>query len=191
MSSLWTGAKVRLRGIEPEDWEGFMAFDQHTRDMRAVDRVHPPRSAAGYRQWTVDEAARETAADQLHLAIESLEDEVLVGSLSTSAVDRRAGRFAYGIGIGHEHQRRGYAADAVGLLLAFMFGEQRFTKCEAGVYDFNTASIALHRALGFTQEGRLREHEYFAGAHHDLVLFGLTAREFAERRPFEDVSADG
>ena len=44
--------------------------------------------------------------------------------------------------------------------------------------------FALHRRLGFVEEGRQRDHNFFAGRHHDLVLFGMTAPEFAERHPF-------
>lgn len=56
------------------------------------------------------------------------------------------------------------------LLLNLMFGERRFHKCEASVWAFNDASISLH--------------EFFAGRHHDVVLFGLTAAEFAARHPY-------
>ena len=104
--------------------------------------------------------------------------------MTTSEVDHRAGRFSYGVAIGTGHKGRGLATEAVRLLLSFMFGERRFHKCGASVWAFNDASIALHRKLGFTEEGRLREHEFFAGRHHDVVLFGMTAAEFAERHPF-------
>jgi RimJ/RimL family protein N-acetyltransferase len=52
------------------------------------------------------------------------------------------------------------------------------------VWSFNEPSLAFHRKLGFTEEGRLRDHEFFAGRHHDVVLFGMTAPEFAARHPF-------
>ncbi|RKT51791.1 GNAT family N-acetyltransferase [Saccharothrix australiensis] len=179
----WTGAKVRLRGVEPEDWQAFMRFDSHVSDMRDADMVHPPRSTAGYRAWAEAESLRE-AGDEFRLAIESVAGGELVGSLATSAVDTRAGRFSYGIGIGREHQRRGYAGEAVVLLLAYMFGERRFHKCEVAIHAFNGASIALHDKLGFRSEGRLRDHEFFSGRHHDVVLMGLTAAEFTTRHPF-------
>lgn len=73
---------------------------------------------------------------------------------------------------------------AVPLLLNHMFGERRLHKCEANVWAFNAPSLALHRKLGFTEEGRLRDHEFLAGRHHDVVLFGMTAPEFAARHPF-------
>jgi RimJ/RimL family protein N-acetyltransferase len=183
MNSIWVGNLVRLRGIEPEDWEVFQGFDQDTVDMRRADKVTPPRSAAAQREWAEQAALKKPDQDQFQLAIESLADGALVGALSTFFLDYRAGRFGYGIAIGSEHKGRGYGSEAVPLLLDFMFGERRFHKCETGVWAFNEPSIAFHRKLGFTEEGRLRDHEFFAGRHHDAVLFGMTAPEFAARRP--------
>lgn len=184
MSSFWAGRRVRLRGIEPDDWQAFMRFDGYAEHQRSADAVYPPRSAEGYRAWASERAVDKPAGDCFQLAIETLDGSELVGSLSTNDADPRTGRFGYGIGIGADHQRRGYAADAVVLLLRFMFGERRYHKCEAGIYAYNEASLALHRALGFVEEGRLRDHEFFAGRHHDLVVMGMTAHEFAERHSF-------
>ena len=181
MSSSWVGNVVRLRAVEPEDWEVFRSFDENSVDMRRGDKIHPPRSDASQRRRAEEVALRN---DPLMLAIESLADGKLVGSVSAALMDHRAGRFSYGIAIGGEHKGHGYASDAVPLLLNFMFGERRFHKCETGVWAFNEPSLAFHRKLGFTEEGRLRDHEFFAGRHHDVVLFGMTAPEFAARHPF-------
>lgn len=56
---------------------------------------------------------------------------------------------------------------------------------EVEVHAFNDASLALYRKLGFIEEGRLRQHEFFAGSHHDVVLLGITADEYwaTHRRP--------
>ena len=94
-------------------------------------------------------------------------------------------RYGYGIGVGAAHQRRGYASEAVLLLLRFMFGERRYYKCEVHIYVYNVASLALHRSLGFVDEGRLRDHEFFAGRHHRRGGDGMTATEFAEPHPYD------
>lgn len=188
MTSLWTGERVRLRAIEPDDWQAFKEFDQHSADMRSADMLHPPRSDEGYQRWTLEEATRPPNGDNIRLAIVAAHDKSVVGTLNTADADPRAGRFSYGIAIGHQHQRSGYASEAITILLSFMFGERRYHKCEVGIYAFNQASIALHHKLGFVDEGRLRDHEYFAGRHHDLILLGLTAEEFAERHPLPDVT---
>jgi RimJ/RimL family protein N-acetyltransferase len=184
MTSVWVGERVRLRAVEPEDWESFQNFDQDSAGQRAADRIHPPWSAARLREWAEKAALKKVEQDQFQLAIESLEGGRFAGTISTHWVDHRAGRFSYGIALDDGFRRRGYASEAVRLLLRFMFGERRFHKCEASVWAFNEPSLALHRSLGFTEEGRLRDHEFFAGRHHDVVLFGMTAAEFAARRPF-------
>src|SRR5262245_45548160 len=99
--------------------------------MRDADMIHPPRSAAGYREWAATQATKQTAGDELLLAIETRADQTLVGTLSTHNADQRAGRFSYGIGIGHDHQRRGYATDAILLLLTYMFGEPATTNAKS------------------------------------------------------------
>ncbi|UGY90814.1 GNAT family N-acetyltransferase [Streptomyces gobiensis] len=187
MSSFWTGRRVRLRGIEPEDWQAFMRIDAYSEHQRSMDLLHPPRSAGGYRAWAAEQAAAKPTGDCFRLAIDALDAGVLVGAVSTHDADLRAGRFSYGIGISGDHQRRGYATEAVVLLLRFMFGERRYHKCEAAIYAYNAASLALHRRLGFVEEGRLRDHEFFAGRHHDLVVMGITAPEFAERHPLGEL----
>ncbi|GAA1571804.1 GNAT family N-acetyltransferase [Kribbella sancticallisti] len=181
MGSIWVGERVRLRGIEPEDWEEFRRFDEDSEVQRDADMVQLPRSDAASLRWAEEESVRKAENDQFQLAIEALETDTLVGALSTNGTSRRAGRFSYGIAIGRDFHRRGYASDAVVLLLRFMFGERRYHKAEAGVYGYNEASLALHRHLGFQEEGRLRDHEFLDGGFVDLVLMGITAKEFGER----------
>ncbi|MEU1369480.1 GNAT family protein [Streptomyces sp. NPDC005803] len=177
MTDMWTGEKVRLRGVEPEDWEGFHDLARNTLDVRSADLVEPPRSAEGFRSWTAERAGRQPGGAAFRLVVEGLADRTFAGSVTVGETDARAGRFRTGIEIAREHRRKGYAAEAIQLVLTYMFAEQRHHKCEVEVYAFNDASLALHRRLGFVEEGRLREHEYFAGAYHDVVLLGITADE--------------
>ncbi|XVQ06771.1 GNAT family N-acetyltransferase [Spirillospora sp. CA-255316] len=188
MTSIWTGERVRLRGIELEDWQAFKEFDAHSADMRSGDMLHPPRSDEGYRRWALEEGSRQPDGDNFRVAIVAAQDDVLVGTLNTVDADPRAGRFSYGIAIGNRHQRLGYASEAIVILLAFMFGERRYHKCEVGIYAFNEPSVALHQKLGFVQEGRLRDHEYFAGRFHDVILMGLTTEEFTARHRLPEVN---
>ncbi|HEX8869449.1 MAG TPA: GNAT family protein [Lentzea sp.] len=184
MSSFWVGDLVRLRAIEPEDWQAFRQFDLNTTDQRRASMIQQPFSSARHREWAEQASLKKPDGDRFQLAIESLADGVLVGSVSTFFIDYRAGRFGYGIAIGSEHKGRGFGSEAVPLLLRFMFAERRFHKCESGVWAFNEPSLAFHRKLGFREEGRLVDHEFFGGRHHDAVLFGMTAPEFAARYPF-------
>lgn len=184
--SIWIGERVRLRGVEPEDWEQFHGFDQDSASVRSADMLHPPRSEAGTREWAEESATKKVSGDEFGLAIENLDGD-LVGHLSTSNADPRAGRFSYGIAIGRAFHRRGYASDAAVLLMRYMFGERRYHKVEADIYAYNEASLALHERLGFQREGVLRDHEFFAGRYVNVVIMGMTADEFAARHRFGPV----
>ncbi|MEU6083330.1 GNAT family N-acetyltransferase [Streptomyces sp. NPDC047108] len=177
MSEMWIGEKVRLRGVERYDWEGFRELALNTVDARSADLVEPPRSDENYRSWTAECAVRTPESTSFRLVIESLADCMFAGALTVGESDQRAGRFKTGIEVLRSQRGQGFAAEATTLLLTYMFAEQRFNKCEVEVYAFNDASLALYSKLGFVEEGRLRQHEFFAGRYHDSVMLGITAAE--------------
>jgi RimJ/RimL family protein N-acetyltransferase len=184
MTNFWKGERVLLRGLEPEDWQAFREFSQHSAQQRTSHLLLPPRSDESYRQWTQRESGKEPEGDEFQLVIASVEDGSPAGVIITHHANQRAGRFSYGINVDPAHQRKGYASEAIRLLLGFMFCERRFHKCEVEIAAYNTASIALHRRLGFVEEGRLRDHEFVAGGYLDVVLMGLVSDEFTGSHPF-------
>jgi RimJ/RimL family protein N-acetyltransferase len=163
-----TGRKVRLRGIDPADHQRLIRFD------RGADRV--PRYGR-YQHWAAHRASVAeidgTEIDDAQFAIETLHTRMLVGSMWTVQTDAHARRFSYGIGIGPQHRRCGYASDAITTLLAHMFGERRYRTCEVGIHVRNVASRTLHGRLGFHEESRQR----------DIVRMSLAAHRFAELHP--------
>ncbi|GAA3603401.1 hypothetical protein GCM10022419_104830 [Nonomuraea rosea] len=180
MTSAWVGERVRLRATEPEDWEAFHSFEEDSDAVRNSWRLHPPSSAAYAKKRAAEEAERQPDLDAPELVIATKDDNAPVGSIVAHHTDRDHGTFCYGISIGTAHHRKGYASDAIVLLLRFMFFERRYQKAEAWVYSSNDASLALHRRLGFVEEGRRRRSRYANGRYDDEFLFGMTIEEFTE-----------
>ncbi len=180
MDNIWTGKLVRLRGIEPDDWEHFFRWDQDTDAQRTGFFVTPLQSREAVRKWAETQANARPEDDNARYAIETV-DRVLVGTLFVHDADTENWTFEYGISIGRDHWGKGYASEAIWLGLRFMFRERRYQKVNAIVYAFNEASLALHRKLGFTEEARIRRNHYAAGEYHDEFIFGMTAAEFGER----------
>lgn len=174
------GKKVRLRAVETDDWEVWYASGLDSDLDRRAASTHLPYSRAVYRE-RAEEASKRREGDDAMLTIETL-DGSMVGGLSVHA-DRRSGVFSFGIGIGREHWRKGYATEALQLLFAFYFRELGYQKVETGVYAFNEPSLRFHEAFGFVVEGRRRRAVFTRGAHHDVVLFGMTREEFSARHP--------
>ncbi|MGD9932155.1 MAG: GNAT family N-acetyltransferase [Dehalococcoidia bacterium] len=181
-ASLWTGSLVRLRATEASDWEAFWLAAGDTDSQRHGYWVPLPESATAARERFEREAVTGPAdADRFTLTIESLDSCSIAGSINAHGIDRRNGTFEYGITVFREFRGRGFASEAIALLLRYCFDELRFQKANATVYAFNEPSIALHRSLGFTEEGRIRSNYYTNGEYHDELWFGITAAEFRTR----------
>lgn len=180
-TNIWQGHRVRLRGVEPGDWEVHFEWDQDSEMQRRLDFIHTPRSRESTRRWAEQEAIRTHDDDTYQWEIEALDSGMLVGGIGTHRCDRRVGVFGYGLAIREEHQRKGYASEAILLVCRYYFDELRYQKVTTPVYSFNEPSIRLHEHLGFQREGRLRRVVYTRGQHYDALFYGMTAEEFRER----------
>ncbi|MDI7276723.1 MAG: GNAT family protein [Anaerolineae bacterium] len=179
---IWQGELVRLRGVEPGDAEIHYGWNRDSEMARGVDRAWFPTSKEHVRRWAERAAAQTGEGDEFHFEIENRDGEV-VGSINSHHCDPRAGTFSYGVAIRREHQRHGYASEAILLLLRYFFQELRYQKVTVQVASFNEASIHLHEQLGFQHEGRLRRTVFTRGRHYDELVFGMTAEEFEAAHP--------
>lgn len=184
--SAWVGKVARLRAVEPEDWRAFSRWDLDTETARSAYFIPFPRSEEAARKWTAELAVKDAAVHEFRWVIENFDGEA-VGTLNTHRCDPRNGTFEYGVAVSSEHRRRGYAGDAIRLVLAYFFRELRYQKANVSVYAFNDASLALHRSLGFREEGRLRRMIYTNGRYHDEIILGVTAEEFDRDHEVTDV----
>lgn len=179
--SLWEGKLIRLRAIEPGDWETYFAWNFDDQQTRGLYFIPFPQSREAARRWAEQESARPIGDDNRRFTIARVEDDAVVGDISVHDADPRVGTFSYGVAIKREEQHRGYSSEAILLLLRYYIQERRYLKVTVTVYSFNEASIRLHERLGFQREGRLRRMVYTNGAYHDHLLYGLTAEEFREK----------
>jgi RimJ/RimL family protein N-acetyltransferase len=176
--NFWQGKQVRLRGVEPADAETFFRWNLDSEMGRQMDFLWPPVSLAQIREQLTAEAQQKLERDEFRWVIEDAAGAA-VGSIKTQHCNARTGTFSYGINIAPEHQRRGYASEAILLVVKYYFAELRYQKAWVVVFAPNAASIALHERLGFQREGTLRRMGFTHGAHFDLHYYGLTREEWA------------
>ena len=177
MTYIFEGQRVRLRAVEPSDWQTHYQWNFDSETARATYEVPFPASRAQVESWAQGEATKAPENDQYRFQIENLDGE-LVGTINSHSCDLRNGTFRYGLAVLSDYQRRGYASEAILLVLRYYFQERRYHKVNVEVYGFNQASIALHERLGFTLEGRLRQMIYSDGVFHDALQYGMTRDEF-------------
>jgi RimJ/RimL family protein N-acetyltransferase len=180
MNDNWHGHKVRLRAVEPEDWQYFLSWSSDAAQQRAVDRLYPPQSAAMTQQYA-EEQARHRFADSngsFRWIIEDLSGQA-VGCVVTFDCNPRVGTLKYGISISEARRGEGLGSEAVALVLRYYFQELNYQKANAPIYSFNDGSIRFHERLGFQCEGRLRRMVYTGGEYFDELQYGITREEFA------------
>jgi len=62
--------------------------------------------------------------------------------------------------------------------LNYAFAQLGLHKLCGQALGFNERSISFHKKMGFTEEGRLREQHFDGTIFHDVVCFGLLAKEW-------------
>ena len=178
---IWQGPTIRLRAVEPGDAEIFFAWNRDAELSRHLDFVWPPSSLERQRRWAEKTATQEPANDHYFMVIEAPDGQA-AGCIDTHDCDRRAGTFRYGIAVRPEYQRRGYAREAILLVLRYFFDELRYQKVTVYVHSNNPASIGLHERLGFMPEGRLRRMIFTEGQYFDELFYGMTVEEYRAGR---------
>ena len=174
----WAGERVRLRGLTEEDAEAAFAnsLDSPGRQVLQLG-IELPTSVEALRTELGKRASCPDADGVIIFAIEN-RSGAAVGGLSFHSRNRKNGTFGFGVNVHRSHRGKGYAAEAVEILLRYAFHERRYQKCNSACVEGNGASIALHSKLGFVEEGRRRHQLYLNGRFCDEILFGLTREEF-------------
>lgn len=174
--NFWEGKRIKLRAIEPNDASFFFELQKDTERNRLLDFLPPPSSRAALEGWAREQSQRELEGDAFQWLIESKTGEH-IGSIVTHTCNPRNGTFSYALDIAAAARRKGYAAEAVSLILRYYFGELRYQKVHVGVQSDNDASISLHRKLGFKLEGTQKRMIFQREIYLDLLLFGLSAED--------------
>jgi RimJ/RimL family protein N-acetyltransferase len=81
-----------------------------------------------------------------------------------------------------DFQGRGYAAEAAGAVLDFVFETLAPHRVQAFLDARNGASAALCERLGMRREATILEEEYNDGEWQDTAIYGVLRREWAAAR---------
>jgi RimJ/RimL family protein N-acetyltransferase len=76
---------------------------------------------------------------------------------------------------------KGYGREAVGLLVDYLFHALPLTRVGATCDTANVPSFKLLERLGFRREGTMRSALYHHASWHDMLVYGITRSEWAER----------
>jgi RimJ/RimL family protein N-acetyltransferase len=175
--SLFQGELVRLTAPRPEDAELFSRWSEDGEYRRLADTEAPrPLSVEYFRDR---DQAPDPPGDMIEFRIRLLEDDRLVGYVAIFTIEWHNGNGWIAIGIGDPADRgKGFGKEAMNLALRYAFHELGLHRLSLDVIADNKAAIQLYLALGFQEEGRMRERVHRDGLSSDLIYMGLLGREW-------------
>ena len=179
----WQTDRIRLRALSTDDAGHRFAgsLDSISREEFNIG-IELPTNIDQQKVWLEKYGGCKEVNNMVAFAIETL-DHDYVGMATINNMDERHGKFGFSMIVDRPHRQRGYAEDAVRLIMKYGFRERRFRKCCSACASYNTASVELHRKLGFVEEGRLRRDSFYNGDYHDEILFGLLLDEYLAINP--------
>lgn len=172
--------RVKLRRFRPGDAAAFAAY----RSDPAVARYQgwdAPYSLRQAEQFTAELATADpdTPGSWFQFAIAGLaDDSVLLGDCGAGVQLDDPRQVEIGFTLAPAHQGHGYAAEAVRLLLGYLFGPLGKHRVFATCDPRNAASARLLRRSGFRQEGHHRQSTWAKGEWADDLTFAILAGEW-------------
>jgi ribosomal-protein-alanine N-acetyltransferase len=147
----------------------FLSFDTRNRDEQA-ERL----------KADIERAKAQPRPDYYLAAVEK-DTGVMVGFARLGLDRPRTGELGYAIR--HDRWGRGYATEAAATILDFGFSTLGLHRVQAACGPDNVASQRLLVRLGFSYEGRMRDHVFTNGAWRDSLLYSLLEHEWSPVTP--------
>jgi RimJ/RimL family protein N-acetyltransferase len=171
------GERVTLRAIERDDLALLWAYNNDLEVELASGGDPPMPQSLARLQAEFDANAAKGGRDGATFGIEV--GGKLIGSCGLFGYSETDGHAELGIGIGDKtYWNQGYGREAVRLLLDYAFRLRNWRRVWLRVWGHNERAIRSYRAVGFVEEGRLRDHVWSAGRYYDLVLMGILRDEW-------------
>jgi RimJ/RimL family protein N-acetyltransferase len=173
-----TGELVRLRAIEMDDLDRYLAWVNDEEVMRFVAASALPVSRSSEEEF-LRRLVTQTHPPEITYAIEAVEGGHHIGSVALHRIGGPARHAELGIMIGDKaYWNRGFGTEAVRTMIAFAFDELNLNRVSLTVDEDNARGIACYRKCGFIEEGRLRQDRYRGGEYRDPIVMGVLREEF-------------
>lgn len=173
-----TGKLVRLRPVEPADFECLWRWGQDPDVVRWMSSGYPESLEQARRRLA--EAPR-NGYENCRFIIESLSDRRAVGFVRLRGAKPEVGNAELDIQLGEKDVwGRGYATEAMRLACRYGFDEMRLHRISLDFVAENTAARRVYEKVGFVEEGRVRECFRRDGRWHDMILMGLLEGELRD-----------
>lgn len=177
------GEIVTLRPVRGDDAEASwqLATDVEARRLSGSSSVASREEVA---DWCATVSQLEHRFDW---AVTAGGRDEMLGEIVLSEIDERVRSARVRIGMRTGHRGRGYAREAMMLVLRFAFAPPPeglgLHRVGLEVLSINPRAFALYESLGFVTEGRRRDDHLDGAWHCDTLIMGMLEDDFAHVSP--------
>ncbi len=166
------GKKLNLRAIEPEDLN-FLHTIENNELFWEVSHTQTPFSRYVLKQYLESAHLDIYETKQLRLVIEEKENKEPVGMIDLFDFNPQHKRAGIGILIHPYYQNKGYASEALSLLINYSFSYLNLHQLYANITSDNGKSLALFKKHNFKKVGLKKDWILSNRKFKDEILFQL------------------
>ncbi|MDP2540878.1 GNAT family N-acetyltransferase [Tenacibaculum discolor] len=167
-----TGTHIKLRALEPEDLE-FLFQIENNESFWEVSHTQAPFSKFLLKQYLENAHLDIFEAKQLRLVIDEKSTGKSVGMIDLFDFNPQHKRAGIGILIHPDFQQKGFASEALQLLINYCFTHLHLHQLYANITNDNTNSLHLFEKQNFKQIGIKKDWIFYNGTYKDELLFQL------------------
>lgn len=172
------GPRLTLRGIARDDLPRYVQWINDVEVTRHLS-MFLPMSIEDEVDWY--ESQRKNP--NIHNFAIELNDGRHIGSIGLMAVDQRVRMAELGIFIGEKAEwGKGYAREAIGLLLEFGFNMLNLNRIYLRVDTENIYAIRCYKRCGFVTEGEYRQVTFRDGHYGNQFIMSVLRDEYRQTR---------
>lgn len=167
---LLTGKLIALRALEPEDLT-FLFQMENDEQFWHVSNTQTPFSKYLLKNYIEQSHQDIYQAKQLRLIIEEKSSKLAIGMIDLFDFDPQHKRAGLGILIHPMHQQKGYASQALDLLVKYCFHRLGLHQLYANITSDNKVSIALFEKHLFKKIGLKKDWISSGNVFKDEILY--------------------
>lgn len=166
------GLKINLRALEPEDLE-FLYNIENNESFWEISHTQTPFSKFILKQYLENAHLDIFEAKQLRLLIEETATKKQIGMIDLFDFNPQHKRAGIGILIHPDFQSKGFASEALELLINYSFSHLQLHQLYANITFDNAKSLTLFEKHNFMKVGIKKDWILSEGKFKDEVLFQL------------------
>lgn len=167
-----TGKHIHLRALEPDDLD-FLYAIENNESFWEVSSTQAPYSRFVLEQYLANAHQDIYEAKQLRLVIVENTTNACVGIIDLFEYNPQHKRAGIGILIIENEQNKGFASEALKLLIDYSFNKLNLHQLFANITTDNIKSLDLFAKHGFKKVGVKKEWIFSKGSFKDEILFQL------------------